>query len=226
MIQEIEIPREVPMMTMRGTVLFPQAIMPLYIFEPRYRVMLSEVLESDRIFAVASLDESTETSRNNETPHTIAGVGMVRACRKNSDGTSNLIIQGLARIAVEKIVTEQPFRKARIHQIVSEPGGSDEIMGQISTDIIEMVQTQIRLGAAIPQEVVRFLKNIPDAEGVLDLAIYTLCSSAELKQNLLEDTMIVNRFKKFKDYLNAEIARLKLEQKLKGNLGDNNIGKN
>lgn len=214
------------MMTMRSTVLFPQAIMPLYIFEPRYRAMLSEVLNGDRIFAVAALDESSETSLNNEMPHTIAGVGVVRACKKNPDGSSNLIIQGLARVALEAIVTEQPFRKARIHQVISEPGGSDQSIAQISTDLIEMVQTQIRLGAPIPKEVVDFLKNIPDPEGVLDLAIYTLCHSAELKQDLLADRLVYKRYQKFKNYLNAEIARLKLEHKLKGNLDDDHIGQN
>ena len=58
--QEIEIPREVPVMTMNGTVLFPHAMMPLYIFEDRYRAMLRAVLESDRVFAVAALDTRPE----------------------------------------------------------------------------------------------------------------------------------------------------------------------
>ena len=59
-IQEIEIPSEVPVMTMSQTVLFPQAMMPLFIFEPRYREMLQDVLEENRIFAVAALDEEKD----------------------------------------------------------------------------------------------------------------------------------------------------------------------
>ena len=50
--QEIEIPRVVPVMTLSQTVLFPQAMMPLFIFEPRYREMLTTVLEEDRILSL------------------------------------------------------------------------------------------------------------------------------------------------------------------------------
>ena len=53
-------------MTLSQTVLFPQAMMPLFIFEPRYREMLSTVLEGDRIFAVAALDELISESDGNE----------------------------------------------------------------------------------------------------------------------------------------------------------------
>ena len=115
--QEIEIPREVPVMTLSQTVLFPQAMMPLFIFEPRYREMLSTVLEGDRIFAVAALDERDEDAEVLETPYSIAGVGVVRACKQNPDGTSNLILQGLARVKFENFVCEEPYRRARIQQV-------------------------------------------------------------------------------------------------------------
>ena len=95
-------------MTLSQTVLFPQAMMPLFIFEPRYREMLSHVLMQDRIFAVAALDEAKDDAEVFETPCSIASVGVVRACKQNPDGTSNLILQGLARIEFERIVCEEP----------------------------------------------------------------------------------------------------------------------
>jgi Lon protease-like protein len=52
--QEIQIPRNIPAMTLNQTVLFPQTMMPLFIFDPRYRELLSHVLKKDQIFAVAS----------------------------------------------------------------------------------------------------------------------------------------------------------------------------
>ena len=48
----IPLPKEIAVMTLPGTVLFPQAIMPLYIFEQRYRQMLSDVLKKNRLFAL------------------------------------------------------------------------------------------------------------------------------------------------------------------------------
>ena len=224
--QEIEIPREVPVMTLSQTVLFPQAMMPLFIFEPRYREMLSTVLEGDRIFAVAALDERDDDAEVLETPYSIAGVGVVRACKQNPDGTSNLILQGLARVHFENFVCEEPYRRARIQQVVSESDGSEETLGSIQPPILALVQIQMRLGAEIPREVLQFLSNIKEPESVLDLAIYTLCPSGSFKQELLETRGILARFGKFERFLRSQVERMKLDRKLKGGLNEDGIGNN
>jgi Lon protease-like protein len=224
--QEIEIPREVPVMTLSQTVLFPQAMMPLFIFEPRYREMLSTVLQGDRIFAVAALDERDEDAEVLETPYSIAGVGVVRACKQNPDGTSNLILQGLARVHFENFVCEEPYRRARIQQIMSESDGSEETLDSIQPTLLALVQIQMRLGAEIPQEVLQFLSNLKEPESVLDLAIYTLCPSGSFKQDLLETRGILARFGKFERFLRSQVDRLKLDRKLKGGLDEDGIGNN
>lgn len=224
--QDIEIPREVPVMTLGNTVLFPQAMMPLYIFEPRYREMLDHVLAHDRVFAVAGLDESVEGAEVLETSYPVASIGLIRACHHNEDGTFNLILQGLARVQMDEIVQEEPYRMARIHQMLSEAGGTSEAIHSIPIRIVALLKTQRRLGADISADVIHFLENIKEPENVLDLAIYTLCNSAELKQELLETRAIVPRFQKFSRYLVEEIERLKFDQKLKGGLDDNDIGIN
>ena len=224
--QEIEIPREVPVMTLSQTVLFPQAMMPLFIFEPRYREMLSTVLEGDRIFAVAALDERDEDAEVLETPYSIAGVGVVRACKQNPDGTSNLILQGLARVELENFVCEEPYRCARIQQLISESDGSEETLGSIQPTLLALVQIQMRLGAEISQEVLQFLSNLKEPESVLDLAIYTLCPSGSFKQDLLETRGILARFGKFERFLRSQVDRLKLDRQLKGGLDEDGIGNN
>lgn len=213
-------------MTLNETVLFPQAMMPLYIFEPRYRQMLSDVLTEARIFAVASVDMAQDEAEVLETPHSIAGVGVVRACKQNPDGTSNLILQGLARVKFEEITAEEPYRRARITQIMSEPDGSGDSIAAIQSRLISLLQIQMRLGAGIPKEVLQFLSNIKEPENVLDLAIYTLCSSSQLKQQLLETRGILQRFGQFEGYLRAQITQLKLQKKLKGGLDDDHLGNN
>lgn len=224
--QEIEIPREVPVMTMSQTILFPQAMMPLFIFEPRYREMLDHVLETDRIFAVAALDDREDDAEALETPYSVAGVGVIRACKQNPDGTSNLILQGLARVKFEDIVSEEPYRRARIHQLMSQSDGSEKTLNSIQPTLLALIQTQIRLGARIPQEVLQFLSNIRDPESVLDLAIYTLCPDSRFKQELLETRGIFARFEKFERALGAQIERLKTDRHLKGGLDDDDVGQN
>lgn len=213
-------------MTLNGSVLFPQAMMPLYIFEPRYRQMLADILGNTRIFALASLKTDEEEAEFLETPSPVAGLGLIRACKQNSDGTSNLVLQGLARVRFEAIVTEEPYRRARVSQLMSEPDGSEKSLASIPARLLGLLKTQIRLGAPIPNEVLRFLSQIKEPEHVLDLSIFSLCASTRLQQQLLETRGILERFRLFEHFLCQQIEQLKMDRLLKGGLDDDQVGNN
>jgi len=224
--QHIEIPSEVPVMTLSHTVLFPQAIMPLFIFEPRYKEMLHDVLHQDRIFAVAALDQRSNQTDLAEKPYLTAGIGLIRACKQNPDGSSNLVLQGFARVGFESILAEKPYCRASVRHILSEPGGPQDRIARMQAQLLGLIQTQQRLGAGIPKEVLHVLSMIKEPENRLDLAISTLCSSVTLKQELLETRGILPRYQKFAAFLKSEIQRLKLERHLKGPLDDGDIDNN
>src|SRR2546421_8534262 len=100
----MKLPRETPVMTLPNATLFPQALLPLYIFEPRYRKMLADALHSDRMFAVAM--QKPGSSR--ETPSPVAGLGVIRVSVRHKDDTSHLILQGIARVELEQAVRYRP----------------------------------------------------------------------------------------------------------------------
>src|SRR3989442_11409407 len=109
----MEWPREVPVMTLPNAILFPQAMFPLYIFEPRYRQMLSDALDSHRMFSVAM----QKPGRTRETPCGVAGLGLIRASVARKDGSSNLILQGIARVELTETVRYKPYRVHRIRTL-------------------------------------------------------------------------------------------------------------
>src|SRR5207253_2234078 len=117
---EITLPDEVPVMTLPNTTFFPQALMPLHIFEPRYRHMLRDALASNRLFAVAGLDlQRVNEPGQFEPPHRVASVGIIRACQKNDNGTSNLLLQGICRVEITAIVRDEPYRQIRVRALAS-----------------------------------------------------------------------------------------------------------
>ena len=76
---EITLPNEIAVMTLPDVTFFPQALLPLHIFEPRYQQMLKDALATDRLFAVAGLN--AKLARNTgqfEPPHRIGTIGIVR----------------------------------------------------------------------------------------------------------------------------------------------------
>ena len=83
------LPTEAGVMTLPNATLFPQALIPLYIFEPRYRQMLRDALHGHRMFIVAMQKPGVVR----ESPSPVAGLGLIRVSVGHQDGTSHLILQ-------------------------------------------------------------------------------------------------------------------------------------
>jgi len=221
---EIVLPDEVAVMTLPELAFFPQALLPLHIFEPRYRQMLKDVLASHRLFAVAGIDPRAGTAF--EPPHRVATVGIVRACQKNENGTSNLLIQGLARVEILGITREEPYRTIRVKALASAPGADEDENLRLRSSLARLIALKQRLGGTIPADFARFLRTVEDPETFVDLAAFSLCENPLFKQKLLETLDVHERLRLFSAHLRAEIDALKLRRKLQGNLPDDAISDN
>ncbi len=224
---EITLPEEVPVMTLPNAVFFPQALMPLHIFEPRYRHMLKDVLASNRLFAVAGLDPAeAKDPAAFEPPYRIATVGIIRACQKNDNGTSNLLLQGLCRIEIARIIDEEPYRRVQIRALASEAGGTTDENESLRRELARLLNVKQRLAAGAAAEMTAFLKTVDDPEAVVDIAAFSLCEDPRMKQRLLETLDVHRRLELFGRQLRGEIEQLKLRRRLQGGLPDDRIAGN
>ena len=113
---EIKIPSVVPAMTLRDAVLFPKAMMPLRIFEDRYRLMLKDALRGDRMFALVG-GRSDAGAPFDQDFFDVATVGLIRVSKKHEDGTSFVLLQGVERVKVVSIRSEEPYRMLDVEPI-------------------------------------------------------------------------------------------------------------
>jgi Lon protease-like protein len=224
---EITLPDEVPVMTLPNVAFFPQALMPLYIYEPRYRHMLRDVLATNRLFAVAGVDPGRVGDPTQfEPPHRVASVGIIRACQKNEDGTSKLLLQGICRVQVVSILRDEPYRRIRVRALMSQPGATDDENRDLRRQLSRLLNLKSKLAAAPAGEMAAFLKTVDDPEAFVDIAAFSLCEDAGLKQTLLETLDVHRRLQLFGTKLRAEIEQLKLRRKLQGPLPDDQISHN
>ncbi len=224
---EVTLPDEVAVMTLPGMAFFPQALLPLHIFEPRYQHMLRDSLDSHRLFAVAGLDATASAAAKSFEPlYRVATVGIVRACQGRADGTSNLLLQGLTRVAVTEILGEEPYRRIKIRALSSTPGASDEENDRLRRRLSRLLGTRRRLGGEGADELTAFLRSIEDPETFADLAAFNLCSDARLKQRLLETLNVHDRIALLNDWAQREIDSLRLRKLLQGKLPDEDITNN
>lgn len=222
--EDISVPEVLPVMTLKETVMFPHAVMPLYIFEERYRTMLDDVLNSHRMFAV--FQERSDEDSLEEPPHRMGTVGIVRAAHKNPDGTTNLALQGLVRVRLLEIVEESPYRKVRVEPCPCEPGTEEGALPELRDRILDILDQEPSLCEGLPEEYVDFLKSLEESSAFLDVAIHSLCSSAAVKQRLLETLSLQSRYEAFEQFLLKEQERIHLHQQLQGRTRDDEIDLN
>jgi Lon protease-like protein len=217
----MKLPREVPVMTLPNATLFPQALLPLYIFEPRYRQMLADALESNRMFSVAM----QRPGNSREVPSAVAGLGLIRVSVGHRDGTSHLILQGIARVELEETVRYKPYRVQRIRALSAPPSDTvktDALLAKVR----ELLEQRISLGLPLPfpvmaqqktkpgqgepfsaKEILRYLDSITDPEQAADLVSCAVLPDATERQRILETVDVEERLQRLIAFLLAELRR-------------------
>ena len=214
----MKLPRDVPVMTLPNATLFPHAFLPLYIFEPRYRLMLAEALHSNRMFAVAM----QRPGSTRETPVPVAGLGLIRVAMGHRDGTSHLILQGLARVELEQAVRYKPYRIQRIRPLQTPPCDNvtvDALIAKVRELLVERIElgltSPLSMGSLVkadsnppassPKEIVHCLDSFTNLDHAVDLVSRAVLPSAVERQAILETVDVEARLRRLIYFLLAEI---------------------
>src|SRR5229473_6181579 len=187
-------PDKVPVMPLPGAVLFPHALLPLYIFEPRYREMLEHALHHHRMFCVTLIKPSCPEWHAPEDFFHLATVGLIRACVGRGDGTSNLVLQGLHRVRFAGFQQETPFPIAKIDIVESSKTATveSEALGE---KILELYRKLKRAERQLPPKVDRYLAQLGDLEMLADLVASTFVDDPLRRQRMLEESSLNQRLR-------------------------------
>jgi Lon protease-like protein len=207
----MEMPNEAPVMTLPNATLFPRALLPIYIFEPRYRRMLDETLHSHRMMIIAMRKAGVAR----EVPCSIAGLGVVRVCVQNADGTSHLILEGLSRVELGQTVRHKPFRINRFQALQTPSRDSvaiDALMAKVRDLVGERIRQEMPAMKTVSKkvsvkEVISSLERLNDPDRIADLVTWSLLRGAEERQMILETIEIEPRLRRLIHFLMAEISQ-------------------
>ena len=219
----MEFPDRVGVMILGECMLFPETLVPLFIFEPRYRLMLAESLETHRFFCLAM----QKPGCTRESPSEIAGLGIIRASQLNENGTSNMVVQGMARIRLGKAVQLKPYR-AHAYEVVESTGADPTVASGLVDQLLDLVDARLRQGSIrIPLAMMNLLSGLcPGQEeltvadcltalrrmsnpGTLaDMVAMLLLPHPKTRQLILETPLIEERLMLLVRLLTGEVARL------------------
>ena len=192
-------------MPLPGAVLFPHALLPLYIFEARYRKMLEHALRKHRMFCVTLVKPICPDWHAPEDFFHLATAGLIRACVERSDGTSNLVLQGLQRVRFTSFEQEKPFPIANIETV--EPRDATTVETEaLGAKVIELYGSLKRDRRQLPAKLDRYLSELRDLEMLADLMASTFVNDPLRRQRLLEERSLNQRLRFLIRFLRDEIG--------------------
>ena len=160
----IDLPEELPVLPLRGMVVYPQTAIPLTVGQERSIQLVDDVVAGNRMVAlVASKDPSLGVPGPDQV-HSIGTLATIHRLFRTPDGTIRLLIQGLQRIRIDEFVETTPYLKARVTRIPEEEVvfADDIEMEALVRSIVDRFTNLAELVPSIPQELVNNALNVED----------------------------------------------------------------
>lgn len=200
--------REMPLFPL-GTVLFPGMVLPLHIFEPRYKQMIGECIRDNEPFGVVLIKEGNEVGKA-ASPYTIGTSAYVTHCHKFEDGRMNIQTVGYQRFKVHDLHNNKPYIVGLVEDMPlgeADPDTLNELVSQFRPKFQTYLDSLI--DAANVQVEVEEMPDDPLALAIF--AAITMPIPSEEKQGLLATDNL-------EDMLKAELKLLSRETLLLGQM--------
>ena len=208
------LPDVLPVLPLKGTVLFPYSIVPLSVAGDKSAIAVDHALAEDRILLLVGQKDASLEDPGEDDFFGVGTAALVVRMLKLPDGRVRILAQGLARTKINYFSHSTPFLRARITHLPETPaaeGIEDEALIRIVKDQLDEVAG---LGKAISSEVMVIATNLQDAGRLADLAASNLDLKNEDAQGLLETVNGGERLQKVSDLLQREVHLLHMQQQL------------
>jgi len=176
-----------PLFPLPDVVFFPKTLLPLHVYEPRYRALASDALEQDRAICTALLKPGWESDYyGSPEVYPVGCVGKIVQHQKLPDGRFNIMLDGIAKVRIESSVRLEPYRLVRVRPVEDD---SSWARGESATkEAAELVRLfrQVHEGQSPAILLAEAFGQDLNPESVLNTVALHLNAEPELKEQLLE----------------------------------------
>jgi ATP-dependent Lon protease len=214
------VPDELPILPLRDTVLFPQAVLPLAVARTASVRLVDEAVLGPRLVGVMTQRDASQDSPAGQDLHATGTVAVIHKMLKQPDGTIRLVIQGLERFRVVEFTQLAPYFRARIERLPDVPPAADDLEAEaLGRQALALFQRIVELSPMLADELVTLVSSAGDPGRTADLIAAMLPSlSTEERQTLLETPDVKVRLKTLVGALTKEAEVLELGSKIQSEM--------
>jgi len=213
--EKLKIPDLLPLLPLKDTVIFPGAMIPLFIGRQKSMRAVDEALSSNRLILLVSQKSPDIEEPKQEDIYTVGTVSIILRMVKLSEGQVRVLVQGISRAKIDMITKEDPNFQAKISLIQETDVSTDSIEVQaLIRAVHENLEKLISLGKPFSEEIKSMALNIEQPGRLADFISSNLDLKTSESQEILELFEPVKRLKRVNELLTHEIMLLSVQQKI------------
>ena len=215
-----DLPDIIPVMPLRGVVLFPGTVAPLTVERAASQQLLEELLPTGRLLGLSTQHDSEVDVPGPKQIHKVGVLGNVLRMMKQDDGDILVLIQVVERIKLTKFVSSEPYLRAEFEILENKFPKDGDVWKATLRNLRESAQKFIETNPNIPDEATQALNGIDSPSILTDFLATNLSLDLSQKQSLLEETRVSKRADTVQHILNNQLHIAELQQKLRDDVED------
>jgi ATP-dependent Lon protease len=213
-LNDMEIPKELPVLPLRNTVLFPGVVLPITVGRDKSIKAVNDAYKSDKLIGVLAQKDSSIEDPGVTDLEDVGTVARIIKLIKMPDGGTTVILQGRRRFKVGAVTAEDPYFKAQVVLLQEEEAPKEQDFEAYVSNIKDLASQIIQLSPNIPSEASIILKNIENPSFLIHFISSNLNTELHEKQQLLEIHHIKSRADLLMQLLQRELQFAELKNKL------------
>ena len=211
-----------PILPVRDTVLFPNAILPLTVGRDSSLKLINDLKEDEKYVGVISQRDPRVDNPQPVDLFQIGTVAFVHKIIKLPSQSLFIFVEGLQRIAIEEVTQTEPFLRARVKPLTDiTPGGKESDFDALVRSVTTMFQQVVQLSPTLSDDLQTVVMNIDEPSRLSDFIAANLPSLSSLeKQELLESLELKVRLERLNRQLAREVEVLQLRSKIQSDVQD------
>src|SRR3989440_3933666 len=211
--EHLTIPDVLPILPLKDTIIYPFAVQPLGVGQERSIRLIDDVMRGNRLVVLVA-QKSAETEQAG--PNDIFSMGTVsRIARmiRMPDGTIQIIVQGLERVAIGEFTQEKPYLAAHV-TLKPDMQEDDKETEAIKRNVVSYFQRLVALVQNVPEGVAAATLNLEEPRQVVYVIATFMQMELELRQKLLELDSVRAKLENLSSYLTHELEIFELGKKI------------
>ncbi len=221
-----QVPGDVPVLPLRDTVLFPNSFMPLAVARESSVKLIDEAIAGGKVIGVFTQKDPTQEDPAQADLHPIGTLTHIHKMFKLPDGSLRLIVQGLTRIRLDRVLATRPYLRAEVSEVTDQLREADTLeIDALERNIRANFGQVVQLSPVLSEDLNALAANIADVARLTDFIASNLSTiGTPVKQALLEAADIRSRMDQLNRILTKELEVLELGSKIQSQV-QSEVGK-